>query len=139
MAAQLDLMDIYENHTVIIPNPKSKKPIGNKKIADKVKKHIEQFKHVKITPYNVYKVHADKKRKLKIKSKILNADRIWKNQTNTSGVGPDIEEFGDFNEKDDYYDYHYYGYWDDDDWYDMRYNANRNDDYDDCTYYRYYW
>lgn len=138
MATQLDLMDIYEYQTFNISNAKSKKPIGNKKIADKVKKHINHNDQVKITPYNIYKVRANKKRKLKNKSKVLNADRIWKNQLNTSGVGPDIEESGDFNDG-----YHYYGYWDDDDWYDRRYNnANwydNNYEYDDYSYSIYYW
>lgn len=139
MANILDLMDIYETQTVIIPKPKSKKPIGNKKIADKVKKHIKHIKHidhVKITPYNIYKIYANKKRKLKNKSKVLNADRDWKNQNNSSGVGPDIEDSGDFNECD-YYGY--YDYWDDDDWYERKYNANRYDDYDEYYYSKYYW
>ncbi len=136
MATQLDLMDIYKNQIVIIPDPKSKKSIGNKKSVNKVKKHIKHVDNVKITPYNIYKIYEDKKRKLKNKSKVLNADRYWKNQLNTNGVGPDIEESGDFNEYDDY---HYYGYWDDDDWYELRYNANRNDDYDDNYYSYYFW
>jgi hypothetical protein len=134
MADILDLLDIYENTTGILLIPKSKKPIGkrksqNQKIYQKVKKHVA---HVKITPHDVYKICANKKRKLKNKSKILNTDRYWKNQNIYYGVGPDIEEFGDFNEND-YYGY--YDYWDNDDWYERRYNR----DYDEIDYSFYYW
>lgn len=66
MAAQLDLMDIFENKTVAKSNSKSKKPIENKKIINKVKNHIG---YIKITPHDVYKICTDKKRKLKTKAK----------------------------------------------------------------------